>query len=256
MKIDVLIKKFLGEQEVYNRVDTIKYDKAHINVITQYLDKNGIANVEEITKNVVFNYMKQSMDDGLKNSSINKNVVMLKRLVKYADDNGYLDDLAQDIRAELKKVEGIKKLKDDCESYDSLDSNQIGIYQDYVKKMKISDTLSLRNKIMFTLFMECGMRRTELALIETKDVDLANKTIRLAHVKANKPRNVYLSDGAVYLLSLFIPNHTHKYLFVSYQTGEHMTLAQKFLKYKKKVPTCKLSTYENRFFKRLEYLID
>lgn len=61
-----------------------------------------------------------------------------------------------------------------------------------------------RDYCIMTLFLNCGMRLSELCGLDINDIDLENKTIRLLG-KGNKERIVALNDACVSAINSYLP---------------------------------------------------
>ncbi len=68
---------------------------------------------------------------------------------------------------------------------------------------KVDGPDSERNYCILTLFLNCGMRLSELVGLDIKDVNLENKTIRLLG-KGNKERIVYLNDACISAIKSYL----------------------------------------------------
>lgn len=62
---------------------------------------------------------------------------------------------------------------------------------------------SLRDYCILTLFLNCGMRLSELVLINKNDINYTERTLRLLG-KGNKERIVYLNDACIDALSAYV----------------------------------------------------
>ncbi len=68
---------------------------------------------------------------------------------------------------------------------------------------KLNNNNSPRNYCIITLFLNCGMRLSELVNINFRDISFENKTIRLLG-KGNKERVIYLNDACIDALNTYL----------------------------------------------------
>lgn len=85
-----------------------------------------------------------------------------------------------------------------------------------------------RNRLIITLFVICGVRKSELYNIMLSDIDFHDMAIRIRHGKGNKERYCYFNEDAANLLVDYIKNArvlskyaaVSKYLFISQCSGK------------------------------------
>lgn len=68
---------------------------------------------------------------------------------------------------------------------------------------KISGTYSSRDYCIITLFLNCGMRLSELVGLSFKDISFENSTMRLLG-KGNKERIIYINDACISALKSYL----------------------------------------------------
>lgn len=67
----------------------------------------------------------------------------------------------------------------------------------------IDTSKSYREYCMITLFLNCGMRLSELVNINIKDIDFSEKTL-LLHGKGNKDRIIYINNACIDALKTYL----------------------------------------------------
>ncbi|MGN1410906.1 MAG: tyrosine-type recombinase/integrase [Oscillospiraceae bacterium] len=67
----------------------------------------------------------------------------------------------------------------------------------------IDTSKSYREYCMITLFLNCGMRLSELVAINISDINFSEKTL-LLHGKGNKDRQIYLNDACINALQRYL----------------------------------------------------
>ncbi len=68
-------------------------------------------------------------------------------------------------------------------------------------------TTRLRDYAMITLFLNCGMRLSELVGINLQSIDWENKSLRVLG-KGNKERVIYLNDACLEAIRAYLPERT------------------------------------------------
>ena len=114
-----------------------------------------------------------------------------------------------------------------------------------------SDTLSrnvLRDYTIITLFLNCGMRVSELVGINIKDIDTEFKSLRVVG-KGNKERMIYLNEACRASLSEYLEHRAQKYknvtekaLFISERCTRMSVQSVQWMVYK----YLKMAGYESR----------
>lgn len=86
------------------------------------------------------------------------------------------------------------KLRDDTESFRALSDHELDSILDYVKKMKYRETNNLSWALSICLFLDTGVRLSELLDIRFKNVDFDNNMISLDHTKNGQKRIVFFDE--------------------------------------------------------------
>jgi site-specific recombinase XerD len=69
-----------------------------------------------------------------------------------------------------------------------------------------AEKLPLRDRMIYEFLLSSGCRRSELAGLDVKDVDLGNRTA-IVLGKGNKTRDVHFSEGCAILLQQYLSTH-------------------------------------------------
>lgn len=86
------------------------------------------------------------------------------------------------------------KLKDDTESFKALSDDELDKVLEYVKKMSYSESNNLAWALSICLFLDTGVRLSELLDIRFKNVDFDNNMISLDHTKNGQKRVVFFDE--------------------------------------------------------------
>lgn len=179
----VMINKRLGTVDYYQKILKRLYlDLKSFKVIT----------FQAITNDTIFQLTSLYKERKLSNNTINKFLTAINTVVNFLVDNDFIT------RPNFK----IKKLKEEIPQIEIIDSRDLDTLIDYLNQ---SNNIQL--KLVFYLLLTTGVRRTELANIEIKNIDLKNNAIFLSHTKNGIPRDIFLIDE---IKDLVIAN-MHKY---------------------------------------------
>jgi site-specific recombinase XerD len=222
MKVNDIIPSFLDENRLKVRATTMRYNIGHCKVLSEYF---GELNIEDLTKHIILQYIQNCKELGHKNSTINKRITMLYRIMHYAVDNEYVD-LTDEQEKNFKMIYKFGKLKDDTNSYRKLSDHQLHDLLQYIDNLPTNKFLSLRNKIILALMLSTGVRRNELINIKKDNVDMENNSIYLAVTKTGLTRYIYFDDSIKELLSLWFKRTAKinsEWVFISGQFHTKLT---------------------------------
>jgi len=168
------------------------YDNLELNEIDHYQVRSWIADLSA---------------QGLKHKSINRKLSTLKTFYKYLIKIGEIDYSPMQKLKSLKTPKNISTPFSESEIIAAMES------------LEATDFVSSRNKLIIELLYATGMRRAELISIQTKDVDLSQKQIKITG-KRNKQRIVPLYDSICHRIEGYLKhknesNLVNKVLFVT-----------------------------------------
>lgn len=172
------IKLFLVHIKAEKSINTFNYYKKHLKVILVYLKTKQITSFNQVTNYVLDDFISFEKIKKIKNITINKRICALKTVSRYLCSINLLSR-----QIDYSKLKVINK--------------QIKILssEELIKVLEYTKSLSIRNQIILELFIQTGIRRTELCNIMTSNVDLTNNSIYLEHTKTNSPRYIYFDDN-------------------------------------------------------------
>ena len=182
------------------------YDKEKLD----YIDKTTLKNVEiqditiddmaKVTRNDIESYI-YFLSNVLQNDSKTKNnkVSVLKKFFDYLANNNFISDNPTTnidyarVKKRLPKYLNLKESK-----------------QMLSHSIKSNDKYKIRNYAIICLFLNCGMRLSELVNINISDIKLDERTIKITG-KGNKQRILYLNNASKEVIN--------KYMKVRQKTG-------------------------------------
>lgn len=169
---------FLEYYKHNKRVATFNFYRNKLNLINEYLKSTNINYFSQLNDSVILNYISYMQKRNNKNSTINKNIGVLKTLISFLEKH----DLIQSINFK------VDKLKETNPNIKILDLSSIKLIVDYISKF------SNRKQLIFYLFASTGIRRTELVNIKKTNININNNSIYLEHTKSGHARFIYFSD--------------------------------------------------------------
>lgn len=188
--------------ENYSKVQkrSWKSDGCYIKSLKRFF---GDKQLSKICQFEVEAYVTARVKDGLKNSSVNRELACLKKMFNKAKDWGYMQSNPAEKVGFFSEKEFIKEriLSEDEECL-----------------LLASSPVHLK-RIIFTA-LNTGMRRAELLTLRWEDVDLEKRLIRLAHTKSGKIRVIPIGpDLLLLLMDLRKKANGSWHVFVNARTG-------------------------------------
>lgn len=173
MKLEVIAAEFLQDKKVYCAPKTIESYSDHVN---RFLQSDEVPeDLENLTKSILRKYVLQMREEGIRSVTIQTYMRSVKVFCKWLYNEGYLDE---DISKGLKLPKEDPKMK-------------IPLTEDEVKR--IDEALPLtRDRIIFHLMIDAGLRVSEVCNLKRDDIDFENNYIRIRNSKNNRNRVVPL----------------------------------------------------------------
>ena len=185
MKMKEVFEVFLKHVEKYRAKGTHLYYKKNYNVIIPILDELGYQFTYQIDdlffENIIDFFMSQTIK---KNSKINDAVSCIITALNF---NGI-------------KYPKRYKLKDDTESFSALSQSDLQKVINYIEGLDLRSSNNLAWALSIYLFLDTGVRLSELLDIQFKNVDFENKVILLDHTKNGQKRYVFFDTLSIDLL--------------------------------------------------------
>lgn len=200
MLLQNAVDEFILDKKVYCAPKTIKNYTEHLIRFQQYAPRS----IEELTPAVIRGYIVFLKENNVRNVSINTYIRSVKVFCRWLQEFEYVEtDLF--LRIKLPRPDPAIK---------------IPLSRDEVKS--IDSVLNDRNKIIFHLMLDAGLRVQEVCSLKIKDVDLSNRLIYVHDSKYNKSRIVPLAACLVDMISKFKQKRNTEYLLCN-KSGYQMT---------------------------------
>jgi len=198
-KNNPLKKDIIGEYSTHlrsqNKADSTIKDYINISVkFTSYIKQNNI-NFESLIMSDIDNYLSLIRSRNLSNNTYAKLINCIRSFLKFLYGREYIKKDFSSLIKIPSKVESIK------EELSDLDIKNIKNYLS-LRKEKYKNE-NLRDKIIFNLGIDCGLRRQEFINLNWEDINLKENSINIKNSKGRKNRVVYFNKDLRELLYLY-----------------------------------------------------
>lgn len=235
MMLDVAVAAFLLDKKVYCAPKTIKNYSEHLQRFQLYAPRN----VEQLTPDVIRGYIVHLKECKVRNVTINTYIRSVKVFCRWLLEFEYVEmDLF--LRIKLPRPDPEIKIPLSMEEVNDVDK-----------------ILSERDKIIFHLMLDAGLRVQEVCSLKKKDVDLQNRLIYIHNSKYNKSRIVPMAACLVPLLEAYQQKKNPEYLLCS-KSGFQMTdnlIKQLYQKMKKRSGVKRLHAHLLRHTFATSYIV-
>ena len=179
MLLERCFNEYLNFVSIYRKKGTYNYYNKSFKSLLNIFKILDIKDTSEIDKNIFHKITKCYLDKtDKKNSQINNAISCLITVFNYF------------------KIEYPKriKLRDDTISFTALSDIELKKLLDYLKNMDINYLNNFSCILAIYLFLDTGVRFSEIIAIKSKNIDLDNSSIYLEHTKNGYLRNVYFGE--------------------------------------------------------------
>ncbi|MDD4154783.1 MAG: tyrosine-type recombinase/integrase [Bacilli bacterium] len=195
MTLYSLLTKYIKEKSLYVAEGTVSFYKSRLPSLYSFFDKK--TDVSKIDKDRVLSYIKARQAVKISNNTINHDIGFLKAAYRFYGINA--DFLS------------LRKLNIEFITYGFLDT---------FKQKTISpiiDDLDLCYRTVISVFLDTGVRLSELINIELSNVDFENRSIFLKKTKTHRTRYVFFTSETSNLLKLYLSKRKrpNKLLFLN-----------------------------------------
>lgn len=152
--------------------------------------------IEKLSLKNMRDFQNTLLEKELSNSSVNSHTRNIRAFFNWLVANEYISK---------SPMENLKDLKVGKRLPEYLTDEEVN------KMFKACETLE--DKLMFSMLINLGVRRSELINIKCEDIDQF-QNIRVCG-KGDKERSLYVEDGTFKLLQEYMINHDGEYLFES-----------------------------------------
>ena len=157
MNNSLLIKKFLDEKKsIGSSDDTLIYYKTQLELFSKYINDGKIDSFTFINYQI---WLQDKLN--VKLITIQTYARAVKTFLRWATENRYINI----------NVSKLKLIKAEKEMIYPLDNDEI---KHLLNSFDEEELLQLRNKVIYMLMLDCGLRRGEIVKIKIKDINFLN----------------------------------------------------------------------------------
>lgn len=223
------MKKILNQYKEYlitqgKSENTIKNYMCDLNKFCNHFeDKKVIEQIQIVDLMEYVNYIKYF--GGRKNAeanpkTINRNITTLKKFYQWMKKCNIIR------RNNMLEIEFVSVPKNEEVVYMDIEEAKDFLNTIHTKgiekKTILKDFTSTRDELMFKLYLETGVRSSELSNVKLKDIDLEKKIIKILG-KNNKTRFVAINDKTIELYKNYLPQRVK----VNKKNNEYLLLSVK-----------------------------
>ncbi len=183
--------EFLEYIKSYCAKDTIDYYSINLELFEKYLIEKYhsiMMEIEDFRKADFIGYISYLRQKDIKNTSIRTYSRAIKVYLRYLYSEGYLmEDVTQNVK------------------YPQADAQVIMPLTSKDVSTMVGSMILPRNRIIFHLMIDCGMRSGEVCRLNKEDIDMEKRLIRINNSKNNKSRILPLPN--------FIKEQIEKYMW-------------------------------------------
>jgi len=190
-----IIKEYTTHLRSQNKADSTIKDYLNISIkFSSYLRKNRIR-LEFLNINDIDKYLSLVRSRNISNNTYAKLINCIKSFLRFLSSRDYIGKDFSSFINIPKKVASIKEYLSD------MDIENIKKYLS-ARKEKYKNE-NLRDKIIFSLGIDCGLRRQEFINLNWEDINFDENSINIKNSKGRKNRVVYFNSNLKELLSLY-----------------------------------------------------
>lgn len=214
MLLQNAVNEFILDKKVYCAPKTVKNYVEHLNRFKVYAP----GTVEQLTPDIIRGYIVHLKESKVRNVSINTYVRSVKVFCRWLLEFDYVEtDLF--LRIKLPRPDPEIKIPLSIDEVHAID-----------------EILNERDRIIFHLMLDAGLRVQEVCSLKKKDVDLQNRLLYVHNSKYNKSRIIPMAACLVSMIEDYHPKKNSEYLLCSksgYQLTDNL-IKQLYQKMKKR----------------------
>jgi site-specific recombinase XerD len=203
------------------RPSTLELNYTGIRLFLEFIQRQGVTRLEEITRGSLEAFIEHEQDRGLKPNSVRGRLTQVKAFLRFFVESEELDPRVLSKRLSIKPPESLPRAMDP---------------EDVRELLSVVD--HIRNRAMVLMLLRTGMRIGELLDLREADLDLRERRVLIYEAqKTRVGRVVFFSDDAREALNAWLRKRIPVKPFVFYSTSrDRLTYAaarRMFVKYLK-----------------------
>ena len=197
-------------KNIYEMSDkTLEVYMLNLREFNKYMFNDNIATIEDIksltSDDIMLRWLKIKEKEGLSAASLNQRIASLSRFYTYYIG---LQKLNVNVAKTLKNFKDkVKKEKDIL----TLEESQLLLNKARDISKNECNFENLRNELIISLFLGCGLRIDEVSNLKTSNFDLENKELNLSIAKFGKPRTVSIPSPIIETYNKYMELRNKKY---------------------------------------------
>ena len=190
-----IIGEYTTQLRSQNKADSTIKDYINISVkFTSYIKQNRIS-LESLSMSDIDQYLSLFRSRNISNNTYAKLINCIRSFLRFLNQREYIKADFSSLIKIPSKVESIK------EELSELDIKNIKNYLPARKEKYRNE--NLRDKIIFSLGIDCGLRRQEFINLNWEDINFKESSINIKNSKGRKNRVVYFNKDLRELLYLY-----------------------------------------------------
>ena len=204
---------------------TLEVYMINLREFNKYMFKDKIATIEDIkgltSDDIMIKWLKVKEKEGISAASLNQRIASLSRFYTYYTGIQKINiNVAKSLNNFKSKVKKEKEILTLEESQRLLDkargiSNENPILR------------NVRNELIISLFLGCGLRIEELSELRTSNFDLDRRELNLSFTKFGKPRTVSIPSPVVSSYKKYMELRNEKYTDLSKDLKDVIFISKK-----------------------------
>ena len=213
-------------RNIYDMSDkTLEAYMINLREFNNYIFKDEIPTIEDIKKltsdDIMLRWLKVREKEGVSAASLNQRIASLSRFYTYYIG---IQKLNVNIAKSLKNFKSkVKKEKDIL----TLEETQILLDKAKAIAEEKCDYMNVRNELVISLFLGCGVRIDELANLSYSNFNLKKKELDLTHTKYGKPRTVSIPTPVIDTFEKYIELKNKKFKNLNDSLKDIVFISQK-----------------------------
>ena len=190
MLLQDAVNEFIQDKKVYCAAKTIETYTEHMYRFLQHAPEE----LEKLTRETIRTYILNMRDEGIRSVTINTYMRTVKVFARWLYEEGYL---------ETNVSKGVKLPRPDPKIKKPLSADEVTLI--------IRELYSPRDRIIFRLMLDAGLRESEVCNLKYSDLDLENNLIMIRSSKFNRNRIIpmcprlklwlnYYKSGSEYII--------------------------------------------------------
>lgn len=213
MQLRDAVDKFILDKTVYCAAKTVENYSDHLNRFLKFAPEV----LEDLCPDTIRKYIIHLRDEKIRNVTINTYMRSVKVFTRWLYEEGYM---------ETNVSKGVKLPRPDPKIKKPLSAEEV--------KILIRELYSPRDRIIFRLMLDAGLRESEVCNLKYSDIDLENNLIMIRSSKFNRNRIVPLCPRLKHWINYY--KSGGEYIILD-KSGNQMTteaIKQLFSKLKKR----------------------